>query len=70
MLAQGAGVALEDAFILARRVKDWNESVKTPRDAPPTQTSPPTLALAAGGEGFEGVLSRYDADRLQRCVQQ
>eukprot|EP00752_Nemacystus_decipiens_P002018 g1936.t1 len=62
VLAQGAGVALEDAFFLARHVENFNAAAISAPQAP----KPETEGLAAAREGLEQALARYDADRLKR----
>lgn len=61
MLAQGAGVALEDAFVLARRLRDYNDSQE--------RLGLPGASRARSGVkegGMEEVLARYDEERLRR----
>lgn len=54
VLAQGAGIALEDAFFLAQRVRELNDSAAIDRPS-------------ASKEGLvEKVLARYDEERLER----
>ncbi|CAM9354549.1 unnamed protein product [Ectocarpus sp. 13 AM-2016] len=59
VLAQGAGVALEDAFFLAQHLKDFND-----------RQNKKSTAVTAGeaGDRLEEVLSRYDEERLQRAL--
>lgn len=63
MLAQGAGVALEDAFILARRLRDYN-------DFQERLCLPDASRARSGvkGGGLEEVLARYDEERLRRSA--
>ncbi|CAM9951535.1 unnamed protein product [Ectocarpus sp. 12 AP-2014] len=59
VLAQGAGVALEDAFFLAHHLKDFND-----------RQNKRSAAVTAGeaGDRLEEALSRYDEERLQRAL--
>ncbi|CAM9843114.1 unnamed protein product [Ectocarpus sp. 6 AP-2014] len=59
VLAQGAGVALEDAFFLAQHLKDFND-----------RQNKKSAAVTAGeaGDRLEEALSRYDEERLQRAL--
>ncbi|CBJ27286.1 monooxygenase FAD-binding [Ectocarpus siliculosus] len=59
VLAQGAGVALEDAFFLAQHLKDFNG-----------RQNKKSAAVTAGeaGDRLEEALSRYDEERLQRAL--
>ncbi|CAN0143679.1 unnamed protein product [Ectocarpus fasciculatus] len=61
VLAQGAGVALEDAFFLAQHLKDLNESQNKGSAAV-------TAVAGEAGESLEEALSRYDEERLQRAL--
>ena len=61
VLAQGAGVALEDAFLLARYLKDYNDSLEHSLGAS-------KMSTGVKGAGIETVLARYDEERLRRSV--
>lgn len=71
VLAQGAGVALEDAFFLAQHVKGINASATAAAvaaaDRPEAVGTAGGGRAAAGGEEALGkALARYDAGRLER----
>ncbi|CAM9440378.1 unnamed protein product [Ascophyllum nodosum] len=61
VLAQGAGVALEDAFLLARYLKDYNDSLEHSLGAS-------KMSTGVKGAGIETVLARYDEERLRRVL--
>lgn len=72
MLAQGAGVALEDAFFLAQSIKEFNDDGNRKgcvKNAPVTESSVGRTGRQVGDQrGLHEVLSRYDSERLQRYV--
>ncbi|CAM9793747.1 unnamed protein product [Scytosiphon promiscuus] len=72
VLAQGAGVALEDAFFLAQSIKEFNDNGDgrgSVSSAPAGETSVGRSRRQPGdGKGLQGVLSRYDSERLQRAL--
>ncbi|CAM9208315.1 unnamed protein product [Ectocarpus sp. 4 AP-2014] len=59
VLAQGAGLALEDAFFLAQHLKDFNDRQNKKSAA---------VTVGEAGDRLEEALSRYDEERLQRAL--